>query len=60
MVSKVFSLIVKPNQEWMQNKAHQRPPYARGYGSSNSKESLGLTHTNDELNELSITKIQKA
>ena len=44
----------------MQNGAHQRPPYAGGYGSSNSGSSLGLTHTNDGFNELSRTKIQNA
>lgn len=40
--------------------ADQRPPYAGGYGSSNSGSSLGLTYTNDEFNELSQTTIQNA
>jgi hypothetical protein len=44
----------------MQKGGHPRPPYARGYGSSNSGSSLGLTHTNDGFDELSRTKIQNA
>jgi|JI71714CRNA_FD_contig_121_198153_length_4545_multi_4_in_0_out_0_4 hypothetical protein len=55
-----FQPIYPPHQEWMQNRAHQRPPYAGGYSSSNSGSSLGLTHTNDGFNELSRTKIQNA
>ena len=39
-----FQPIRPPHQEWMQKGGHPRPPYAGGYGSSNSGSSLGLTH----------------
>ena len=55
-----FQPIRPPHQEWMSKGADQRPPYAGGYGSSNSGSSLGLTYTNDGFNELSQTKIQNA
>ena len=55
-----FQPIRPPHQEWMPKGADQRPPYAGGYGSSNSGSSLGLTYTNDGFNELSQTTIQNA
>ena len=55
-----FQQIRPPHQEWMPKGANQRPPYVGGYGSSNSKSSLGLGDRNNEFKELSGTKIRKA
>lgn len=53
-----FQSIRLPDQEWTPKGAGQRPPYARGYYSSNSRSSLGLTY--DGFNELHRTNIQNA
>ena len=54
-----FQPIRPPHQEWMPKGADHRPPYAGGYGSSNSRSSLGLISTND-WNELRQSTIQNA
>jgi hypothetical protein len=53
-----FQPIRPPHLEWMPEGAPKRPPYAGGYGSSNSGSSLGLTNRNDGFNKLTKTQIQ--
>lgn len=55
-----FQPIRPPHLEWMPEGAPKRPPYAGGYGSSNSGSSLGLTSRNDGFNKWTQTKIQNS